>query len=184
MQVEVSKKQTHWQFDHVLLASKTVKNSLCEKLWKLSTFKPPRLSYFIKAGLKCNTNCKSLSLWSWHFQGWSWNLCCRKFCLGSPLAVLWCHVFYLTLGAMLSFCVCVWCESVIWFHGFTWGCPATREECRNNSRKNEEKEPKRKQSLVVNVTGDGSKVRCCKEQYYIGTWNVRSMNQGTLEVVK
>ena len=34
------------------------------------------------------------------------------------------------------------------------------------------------------TTGDGSKVRCCKEQYYIGTWNVRSMNQGKLEVVK
>ena len=37
---------------------------------------------------------------------------------------------------------------------------------------------------VVDVTGDGSKVRCCKEQYCIGTWNVRSMNQGKLEVVK
>jgi len=36
----------------------------------------------------------------------------------------------------------------------------------------------------VDVTGDGSKVRCCKEQYCIGTWNVRSMNQGKLEVVK
>ena len=34
------------------------------------------------------------------------------------------------------------------------------------------------------VTGDRSKVRCCKEQYCIGTWNVRSMNQGKLEVVK
>ena len=37
---------------------------------------------------------------------------------------------------------------------------------------------------VVDVTGDGSKVQCCKEQYCIGTWNVRSMNQGKLEVVK
>ena len=37
---------------------------------------------------------------------------------------------------------------------------------------------------VVDVTGDRSKVRCCKEQYCIGTWNVRSMNQGKLEVVK
>ena len=36
----------------------------------------------------------------------------------------------------------------------------------------------------LNVTGDGSKVQCCKEQYCIGTWNVRSMNQGKLEVVK
>ena len=36
----------------------------------------------------------------------------------------------------------------------------------------------------LDVTGDGSKVQCCKEQYYIGTWNIRSMNQGKLEVVK
>ena len=42
----------------------------------------------------------------------------------------------------------------------------------------------KKQYPVVDVTGDRSKVRCCKEQYCIGTWNVRSMNQGTLEVVK
>ena len=46
------------------------------------------------------------------------------------------------------------------------------------TRKNEEMEPKVKQHPVVDVTGDGSKVRCCKEQYCIGTWNVRSMNQG------
>ena len=45
-------------------------------------------------------------------------------------------------------------------------------------------EPKQKQYPVVDVTGDGSKVRCCKEQYCIRTWNVRSMNQGKLEVVK
>ena len=45
-------------------------------------------------------------------------------------------------------------------------------------------EPKQKQHPVVDVTGDRSKVRCCKEQYCIGTWNVRSMNQGKLEVVK
>ena len=51
----------------------------------------------------------------------------------------------------------------------------------NNSRKNEEMEPK--QNPVVDMTGDGSKIRCCKEQYCIGTWNVRSMNQGKLEVV-
>ena len=40
------------------------------------------------------------------------------------------------------------------------------------------------QNPVVDVTGDGSKVQCCKKQYCIGTWNVRSMNQGKLEVVK
>ena len=44
---------------------------------------------------------------------------------------------------------------------------ATREEWRNNSRKNEETEPKQKQHPGVDVTGDGSKVRCCEEQYYI-----------------
>ena len=61
---------------------------------------------------------------------------------------------------------------------------ATGEEWRNNSRKNEEAEPKRKQRPVVDVTSHGSKVQFCKEQYCIGTWNVRSMNQGKLEVVK
>ena len=45
-------------------------------------------------------------------------------------------------------------------------------------------EPKQKQYPAVDVTGDRSKVQCCKEQYCIGTWNVRSMNQGKLEVVK
>ena len=45
-------------------------------------------------------------------------------------------------------------------------------------------ERKQKQKPVVDVTGDGSKVQCCKEQYCIGTWNVRSMNQGKLEVIK
>ena len=45
-------------------------------------------------------------------------------------------------------------------------------------------EPKQKQHPVVDVTGDGSKVQCCKEQYCTRTWNVRSMNQGKLEVVK
>ena len=60
----------------------------------------------------------------------------------------------------------------------------TRDKWRNNFRKNEEMEPKQKQHPVVNMTGDRSKVWCCKEQYCIGTWNVRSMNQGKLEVVK
>ena len=61
---------------------------------------------------------------------------------------------------------------------------ATGYQWRNNSRKNGEMEPKQKQHPVVDVTGDRSKVQCCKEQYCIGTWNVRSMNQGKLEVVK
>ena len=61
---------------------------------------------------------------------------------------------------------------------------ATGDQWRNNSTKNEGMEPKQKQCPVVGVTGDRSKVRCCKEQYCIGTWNVRSLNQGKLEVVK
>ena len=61
---------------------------------------------------------------------------------------------------------------------------ATGDQWRNNTRKNEETEPKQKQHPVVDMSGDGSKDRCCKEQYCIGTWNVRSMNQGKLEVVK
>ena len=60
----------------------------------------------------------------------------------------------------------------------------TGEEWRNNSRKNEEMEPKQKQHPVVDVSGGESKVQCCEEQYCTGTWNVRSMNQGKLEVVK
>ena len=61
---------------------------------------------------------------------------------------------------------------------------ATGDQWRNNSRKNEKKEPKQKHYPVVEVTGDGSKVWCGKEQYCIGTWNVRSMIQGKLEMVK
>ena len=61
---------------------------------------------------------------------------------------------------------------------------ATGDHWRNNSRKNEETEPEQKQRPVVDVTGDGSKVRCYKEQYCLGTWNVRSMNQDKLEVAK
>ena len=61
---------------------------------------------------------------------------------------------------------------------------ATGGQWRNNSRKNEGMEPKQKQHPVAEVTDNRSKVRCCKEQYCIGTWNVRSMNQGKLEVVK
>ena len=61
---------------------------------------------------------------------------------------------------------------------------ATGDQWRNNSRKNEEVEPKQKQHPVVDMTGGRSKVQCCKEQYCIGTWNVSSMNQGKLEMVK
>ena len=61
---------------------------------------------------------------------------------------------------------------------------ATGEQWRSNSRKTEEMEPKQKQYPVVDVTDDRRKVWCCKQQYCIGTWSVRSMNQGNLEVVK
>ena len=61
---------------------------------------------------------------------------------------------------------------------------ATGDQWRNNSRKNEGMEPKKKQYQAVDGTGDRSKIRRYKEQYCIGTWNVRSMNQGKLEVVK
>ena len=61
---------------------------------------------------------------------------------------------------------------------------ATGDQWRNNSRKNEGMEPKQKQYPAVDVTGDRNKVPCFKEQYCIGTWNVRSMNQGKLEEIK
>ena len=61
---------------------------------------------------------------------------------------------------------------------------ATGDQWRNNFRKNERMEPKQKHHPVVDTTDDRSKVLCCKEQYCIGSWNVSSMNQGKLEVVK
>ena len=61
---------------------------------------------------------------------------------------------------------------------------AIGDQWRNNSRKNEEMEPKQKQHPVDDVSGDRSKVQCYKEQYCVGTWDVRSMNQGKLEVIK
>ena len=59
---------------------------------------------------------------------------------------------------------------------------ATGDQRRNNYRKNEGMEPKQKQYPAMDVTGDRSKVRCCKQQYCIGTGNVRSMNHGQLGV--
>ena len=61
---------------------------------------------------------------------------------------------------------------------------ATGDQWRNNSWKNEEREPEQQQYPAVDVTADRSKVRCCKEQYCIGIWNVWSINQGKLEMVK
>ena len=61
---------------------------------------------------------------------------------------------------------------------------ATGDQWRNYSRKNEGMEPKQRQHRAVGGTGDRSKIQCCREQYCIGTWIVRSMNQGKLEVVK
>ena len=61
---------------------------------------------------------------------------------------------------------------------------ASGEEQRNSSRRNEEAEQKQKWHPVVDVSGGESKLQCCKEQYSIEIWNVRSMNQGKLQVVK
>ena len=72
-------------------------------------------------------------------------------------------------------------EELPWLVGAQY---ATGDRWRNNSRKNEGMDSKQKQYPAVDVTGDRSKVRCTKQQYCIGTWNVRSMNQGKLEVVK
>ena len=72
-------------------------------------------------------------------------------------------------------------EELPWSVGVQY---VTGDQWRNNSRKNEGMEPKQKQYSVVGVTGDTRKIQCCKEQYCIGTWNVRSMNQGKLKVVK
>ena len=60
---------------------------------------------------------------------------------------------------------------------------ATGEEWKNSSRKKEEAQPKQKQHPVVDVTGDGSKIQCYKEQYCIETWNVRSMKVKVKSVV-
>ena len=69
-------------------------------------------------------------------------------------------------------------------HRFIGAQYATGEQWRNNSRKNEETEPKQKEHPIVVVTGDGNKVQSSKEKYCIGTWNVMSMSQDKLEVVK
>ena len=61
---------------------------------------------------------------------------------------------------------------------------ACGEAWRNSSRRNEEAEPKQKQCPIVDASGGEGKVECCKGQYCTGTWNVRSMNHGKLEVVK
>ena len=61
---------------------------------------------------------------------------------------------------------------------------ATGDQWRNNSRKNEETESKQKQHPAVDLTGDGGEVQCCKEQYCLGIWKVKSMNQGKLKVFK
>ena len=64
---------------------------------------------------------------------------------------------------------------------------ATEEEWRKittSSRKNEVAGPKWKQHSVVDISGDESKIQCCKEHFCIGTWNVRSINQGKLDLVK
>ena len=90
-------------------------------------------------------------------------------CLENPMHPVWKgkKIGHWTMNPQVSRCpICYW------------------RRVEKYSRKNEETEPKQKQHPVVDVTGDGSKVQCCKEQFCIGTWNIRSMNQGELEVVK
>ena len=58
------------------------------------------------------------------------------------------------------------------------------EKSREITPARKKRQPKQKQCPVVDVTDDRSKVQCCKEQHCIGTWNIRSLNQGKLEVVK
>ena len=61
---------------------------------------------------------------------------------------------------------------------------ATGEEQRAITNSSRKKAARPKQSSVVDVSDDESKLQCCKEKYWIGTWNVRSMNQGKLDMVK
>ena len=61
---------------------------------------------------------------------------------------------------------------------------ATGDQWRNNSRKVEGMGPKQKQHPFLDWTNDRSKIQCYRKQYCIGIWNVRSMDQGKLEVVK
>ena len=82
-------------------------------------------------------------------------------------------------------------ENILWIsianafiYWTTWTTERWTPQVGRYPEKNEEAKPKKKTTLSVDVIGDGSKVRCCKEQYWIGTWNVRFMNQGKLEVVK
>ena len=90
----------------------------------------------------------------------------RCFCFGSVSS------FFLELF-LHSSPVAYWAPTGLGSSSFS--VLATRDQWRNNSRKNEEMEPKQKQYPVVYITGDGNKVQCCKEQYCIGTWNDRPM---------
>ena len=95
------------------------------------------------------------------------------------------------LAARTTWTWIVWKGKKIWYQKMSSHvrrCQyATVEEWRaitNSSRKNEVAGLKQKWLPAVDVSGGESKVRCCKEQYCIGTWNARSMNQGKSEVVK
>ena len=68
--------------------------------------------------------------------------------------------------------------------GFQYATGEEWKTTNNSPRKNEAAGPKWKQCSVVDVSGDESKIQCCREQYCIGTWNVRSVNQGKLDMVK
>ena len=116
-----------------------------------------------------------------HFWGCTQVLCFGLFCW------LWglLHFFYGILAHYIK-------RQKIWHWKMSpqvGGCPIcywgrVEEITTNNSRKNEVAWPKWKWCSVVDLSGDESKMWCCKEQYCIGTWNIRSMNQGKLDLVK
>ena len=97
--------------------------------------------------------------------------------------ISWFTYYWNPAWRILSIALLV-CDTERWAPQVVGAQYATEEEWSNNSRNDEETEPEQKQHPVVDVTGDRGKVWCCKEQYCIGTWNVRSMNQSKLEVVK
>ena len=68
--------------------------------------------------------------------------------------------------------------------GFQYATGEEWKTTNNSPRKNEASGPKWKRCSVADVSGDESKIQCCREQYCIGTWNVRSVNQGKLDMVK
>ena len=92
-----------------------------------------------------------------------------------------------TFGSVILFSflsLCFMMFKVLWLGTFMFGIIMSFWGINPCSRKNEEAGPKWNQYSAVDISGGKSKVRCSKEQYCIGTWSIRSMNQGKLDVVK